>query len=310
MSILRSNRTRPAILSAALLLSPVALVAMTAPPAPPTPAGAEATKMELPDAKALIKKAHDAAGGMDAFKEVKTVKYDITMATPQGEQKMVAYTLRPNFIAFDQPTPTGNTVRVFSNGKYVWVGSPQDTGMQVMPASQLGPIQPVLNVQNVFLELTERYKDHTTVEQTEHGGEMAYRVEAVDKLDDQKISFFFAKEGGEFLGQRVAFTTPMGPMNAATTVTEWEELDGRKFIRKLEMVLGPQVVTFMFGKIEVNGPEESMFDMPEMVKEQIKAIEEQEKAEEEGGNHDDDGDNHGGGEHEGSGHDNDGDGGR
>lgn len=281
MSILRSNRTRPAILSAALLLSPLALVAMTA---PPVPAGSGTmVKAEMPDAKALIKKAHDVAGGAESFKEVKTVKYDITMATPQGEQKMVAYTMRPSNIAFDQPTPTGNSVRVFSNGKYVWVESPQDTGMQVMPASQLGPIQPVLNVQNMFLELTERYKDHTTVEETDHGGKPAYRVEAIDKLDDQKSSFFFAKESGEFLGQRIAFETPMGPMNAATTVTEWEEIDGRKFVRKLEMALGPQVVTFMFGNIEVNGPEASMFEMPENIKEQIKAIEEQEKAAEEAG---------------------------
>ncbi len=275
------NLSRPALLSLALLTSPIAMTGLAATSAPPVPAGGQNTEESLPAAKDLIKKSHDAAGGVDAFKDVKTAQFEVTLSTPQGEQRMTAFTLRPSMIAFEQPTPTGNVVRVYSNGKYAWVQSPQDTGMQIIPANQLGPIQPVLNIQNVFLELTERFKDHRTIEKTEYGGKMAYRVEAVDKLDDSKTSIFFNEEDGSFLGQKVSFATPMGAMEAGTIVTEWEEIDGRKFIRKLDMNLGPQLVTFMISDVEINGVEESMFDLPETVKEQIKAFEEQQKAAEE-----------------------------
>lgn len=96
----------------------------------PTPEQAtpEATAASLSQGRELLDKAIEVLGGQEAFKAIRTMKWNgsMTAFTPQGEMEMMVSTviMMPDKIRADIQTPMGAMSQIM-NGEQAWIISPQ-----------------------------------------------------------------------------------------------------------------------------------------------------------------------------------------
>jgi len=92
----------------------------------------------------------------------------------------------------------------------------------------------------------ENLEEFTFDGQTLIDGKDVYQVSKEDK------TYYFDVATGLFFKSTETQETPQGEMAVATTVREWQEIDGVKFQKVVEQSAGPQAFTITVESIKLN----------------------------------------------------------
>ncbi|MBT8485481.1 MAG: hypothetical protein KJO43_07865 [Phycisphaerae bacterium] len=249
---------RVAVLPALLFLCPVATAQNAGAPATPPTTQAAA---DLPAARTLVERAIDAAGGAHALRDVKTVRYDLTAATPQGESVLTMSTARGNRVHVTTETPMGQ-VEMGRIGDVAWAKSPN--GYELLPKEQLGQVTQ-LDMVGLLLNLSDNVESMQTIAQVPFDGRPCTKVRF---LRNKSEAFaYFDDTDGTLRGFDESRETPMGPMPMTTTFSAYQQVGNFKFVRTAGITVAQMALaTITVSNVKVNELTLESFVLPEEVK--------------------------------------------
>lgn len=188
----------------------------------------------------------EALGGVEKLKALTAIDQQASIAIPgmPGNLSMRTAKMTPNKFMMEQ-LMQGMTVMkmVYKDGKG------ERSGMQGAGAVE-GDELDELKEQAAFvvdeLAWLESLEEFTFDGQTLIDGKDVYQVSKEDK------TYYFDVATGLFFKSTETQETPQGEMAVATTVREWQEIDGVKFQKVVEQSAGPQAFTITVESIKLN----------------------------------------------------------
>jgi len=219
--------------------------------------GNEVKAMPLPadlTAEKVIENYISAIGGADALNGVNDIAINATMKIQGMSMDIVSYQSQPNQL-YREIKMQGNTVsKEIFNGKDGKVISPM--GEQKLEGEMLEnmKIESVLFPETQFAELGYKIEllGADNVE-----GEDVVKVKIVSPAGKEQTSYYSRTSG---LKIKEISQTPQG--TASSIITEYAEVKGVKFPKKVSQSVGPQNFDIVFESIKVNeGIDASKFDI-------------------------------------------------
>jgi len=188
----------------------------------------------------------EALGGVEKLKALTAIDQQASIAIPgmPGNLSMRTAKMTPNKFMMEQ-SMQGMTVMkmVYKDGKG------ERSGMQGAGAVEGDELEE-LKEQAAFvvdeLAWLENLEEFTFDGQTLIDGKDVYQVSKEDK------TYYFDVATGLFFKSTETQETPQGEMAVATTVREWQEIDGVKFQKVVEQSAGPQAFTITVESIKLN----------------------------------------------------------
>jgi hypothetical protein len=222
----------------------------------------------LPTPAAILARYVDALGGEQALRqhESSTRKGKMTIAAMGMEGSTTTHAAAPDKIAMNIETGMGAMNQGY-NGEVGWSDNPM-TGAQVLEGDQLANMKQQADYY-MPLNYPKHFTTMETVEETEWGGEAAYKVRLVNSTGREAFHYF-GKDSAMLLGIQGIQDGPMGESEVKITFSDYKEFGGLKVPGKTTLdVAGMQieqtVETVTFGDVDP-----SAFEPPEAVKAQLK----------------------------------------
>lgn len=229
---------------------------------------AMAAAQALPDAKSLMDKHNAAIGGRGGLEKYGSVHMTATMniAAMGMDAQMEIFRAKPNKLVQKIVIgPVGEMVTGY-DGKIGWSTNPM-AGATLMEGDMLKQIQ----VQADFfsnLQDPAVYSTAQTVEIADFEGRKCYKVKVV--RDGRDGFEFFSVETGLLAGFTGTQPSQQGPVQATSVISEYMDVGGIKFPKRIEQRAGPTSATITFSAIEFDKVDPAVFDPPAAVKALIK----------------------------------------
>lgn len=270
MTHVRSARPRfAAVVFATGLLAAGGLALAQDPPKPAT---------DLPPGKEVFAKAVEAMGGNKKVEEIRSITYKVSMAQgmgPGAPESILVNGLLPDQIHLKGTFPEGETAVMVFNGKHAWSTEPGDEEPTLDDPEQIRMMMPLFAPHVMLLGASKVYKTMETTEKAEFNGKGCYKIKMADEKGERTASVFINADDAEVEGIEIVFDAEMG-LFGRVTVLERKEVDGVHLISKMKMHMpfGDETMELTFSDFAFNKTDKALFDVPESLKEEIKAMEE------------------------------------
>lgn len=233
----------------------------------PTSQPAEA---KVPDIDTLLKQHIEAVGGEDVIRSHTSmhVKGKFEMPAAGLSATINLYSMAPNKMLMVMDMPGMGEVREGCDGTVAWSSSP----MMGVTLKEGKMREDALREADFYRELN--YKEHyTTMEvlgREAFGDKECWAVRMVDKKGDVS-TFYFDVESTLIRGIVATPETDMGAMEVKTMMDGYKEFGGITMATKMTMETMQQSMTMEFTEVTFDQVDESIFDLPEAVKELLKS---------------------------------------
>jgi outer membrane lipoprotein-sorting protein len=222
-------------------------------------------KPELPCGEAIMDKAIEAMGGVEAIKKIKSTVMKGTMDPGMGMSlKLTVYAAAPNLTKTEMEIPGMGKMLQGYDGKVAWSYSAMN-GPAIMGEKMAEETKEDASFVNRY-DWRIQYPTVETkgIESVE--GEECYKVIATSKSGKASTHYYSVKTG--LLTRMDAQSeTPMGVLTVQTVLKDYKEVDGVKFPFKTTQSAMGQVMTMIYTEIKNNVDiPSSTFEPPAEVK--------------------------------------------
>ncbi len=228
---------------------------------------------DLPKADTILDRYIEVTGGKAKYEALKNVVFQANLeAAPGMSLKLKSYQAPPDkmYVAVEIPG-MGQSEQGYSNG----VAWEKTAGMP--PRIRSGDEATEFKNDAEFnreLRWRDAYKEVKTLGVEDVDGKPAYKVELIPK-EGETAQNLYDKESGLLLRSLSKKKGPMGEATVEINFSDYKEAGGVKFAHKMVVKSGPQAVTMVFEKYEVNVDiPADRFDLPA----DVKALAEKEKS--------------------------------
>lgn len=236
---------------------------------------------DLPPGKEVFDKAVEAMGGRKKLDDIKSITYKVSMAESMGPgapESIIVNGLLPDQVHLKGTFAEGETAVMVFNGKHAWSTEPGDEEPTLDDPEQIQTMMPLFCPQVMLLGAPKVYKTMETTEKTEFNGKGCYKVKMSDEKGERTASVFINADNAAVEGIEIVFDAEMG-LFGRVTVLERKEVDGVHLISKMKMHMpfGDETMELSFSDFTFNKVEKKLFDVPESLKEEIKAMDDLKK---------------------------------
>lgn len=281
--LLSLTRTRAAWLALGASLG-LASAALSMPqmfqdaPKDEAPAKAADTKpgvsADLPKAKKVIEDAIDAMGGRDAFKNVKSMMFKISITSPAGAAAMEGFTAKGGKFLLKQEMG-GMMMRTGSDGTIGWMHHPM-AGYDLMNDEDLPEMQRQAEMHSILLRLDEEFETIETVGKADFNDKPCYKVRMVPKAetpqaDDEAVTepeqfYFFDIESKLLSGVEATQKTQFGEMTSTMRFDEWKKKGDLNLFTRVRFSQMGMEASLNFTELELDVVDNAIFELPDEVK--------------------------------------------
>lgn len=233
------------------------------------PATTKAPAGALPDAKSILARHAEAAGGLANFKARKSTKVIGSMTFPANGMvaSMETYAARPNKRYMKMVVAgVGEFLEGF-DGTHAWSMDPLN-GPRLAEGEEAA--QKALDADmDLELDPASKYSRLETLEKTTFDGRECYKVSLVRKDGVEDIDFYDVATGLK-AGSINARLSPMGKIQGTTTIKEYTTFGGLKIASLFHVsAMGQEIVTTV-KSVEFDAVDPSVFELPAQIKALIK----------------------------------------
>jgi len=296
-----AHRTRlliPTVAAAAMLLA--AAQAGIAQQTKPDTAPQTKPDANAPAPEKLFEGAIDHMGGRKAMEDLDSIHVLATIELPEQQRAQIGGNLEMELkrgkgdkLLFEQKMGNmGTVMTIGSNGDVTWTNNTFRGGYSIVEGvEEKEAIDQTMIVRH---DMIDRMKEDgvktETVGSESFNDTDAWKVRLEDQ-DGNIVHLFFAKDDGRILGiKSQQGQGPGGPPAMTMTFNEWKTFGPLKLYTKMTMSGNRPDMTLTFDSIEINTVDETVFELPDRIKEMADS--------------DSDGDNASGSDHpQGDGHD-------
>jgi len=223
----------------------------------------------LPTPAALQARYVDALGGEKALRqhESSTRKGKMTIAAMGMEGSTTTHAAAPDKIVMNIETGMGAMNQGY-NGQVGWSDNPM-TGAQVLDGDQLANMKQQADYY-MPLNYAKHFTTQETVEETEWGGEAAYKVRLVNSTGREAFHYF-GKDSAMLLGLQAVQDGPMGESEVKITFSEYKDFGGgMKIPAKTTLDVAGMQIEQTVETVTFDAVDPAAFEPPEAVKAQLK----------------------------------------
>jgi hypothetical protein len=232
-------------------------------PAAKTPAAG------LPEAKTILDRHAEAAGGLANFKARKSTKAVGTMTFPANGMTatMETYSARPNKRYMKMVVAgVGDFIEGF-DGTHAWSMDPLN-GPRLAEGEEAR--QKALDADmDLELDPAAKYSSIKTLEKTTFDGRECYKVSLVRKDGVEDIDFYDVATGLK-AGSINTRLSPMGKIQGTTTIKEYKTFGGLQVASKFQVTAMGQEIATEITSVEFDKVDPAVFDLPAQIKALIK----------------------------------------
>lgn len=236
----------------------------SAPPAKKADVRNEVGANGLPTPAALLARYVDAIGGESALHKHQSMtrKGKMSIAAMGMEGQTTIHAAAPDKMVMNIETGMGAMNQGY-NGQIGWSDNPM-TGAQLLSGDQLEGMK----LQADFyapLNYGKHFTSMETVEESEWGGQAAYKVKLVNGAGRESFQFF-AKDTGLLVGSQGVQAGPMGESEVKTSFSDYKDFGGAKSAGKVTIDVAGMQIEQTVETVTFDDVDASAFEPPASVK--------------------------------------------
>ncbi|MDX1382612.1 MAG: hypothetical protein R3190_03155 [Thermoanaerobaculia bacterium] len=221
----------------------------------------------LPTPRALYARYVEAIGGEDAIRahtsSVSKGKFKLAAMGVEGD--LTIHAMAPNRMHMVIETPMGSMENGY-DGKVAWSVNPF-TGDEILEGSAAAQARAQADYY-LPLNYAAHYPTSETVEETEFGGQAAYKVKLVDAEGGESVQYF-AKDSSLIIGSEVTQQGPAGAAEVTITISDYQDFDGLMVATKQVMSVQGMDIENVIESVTYDGLSEADFELPDSIKSKL-----------------------------------------
>ncbi len=252
----------------------------TKPAKQPAAPQAAAPAKDLPEAKVILDKSLDAAGGKDAFDAIEstTIKGEMTM--PMGAVSLEIYTAKPDRLFFRQLMPGGGEMAAGFDGEIGWTINPMTGGYTLLGEEEVEQLREQADMQSMLLRLVEKHETTKTIDLTEFDGRQCYELLAEDEEAGENAAappahIFFDADTHLMVGMEMQDMSTGNPIPILVKFKDWKKVGEVKFYHQMIIEQMGMQMAMNFTEVGLDNVDPAVFELPDEVK---KLVDEQKEA--------------------------------
>lgn len=224
---------------------------------------------DLPPGRMLVEQALAKLGEPEARAQVKSFSFNATMTRP-AQMTMRVEAMRSFHIAISMPAPTGEgDMTMIRRDSIGWAQHPKQ-GLHLMKERDLIVFESIMGGQLLAMTLIDRFDTFQTIERTGFGGRPCWKVRATNADPKRQATVYFDAGTDEFAGREITIQSPAGVEGQLQfIVRDWKTVEDIRMIAAVGMASTGSEQKFEFRDFAFNQVEESIFDIPEEIQQQL-----------------------------------------
>lgn len=218
---------------------------------------------DLPSGKEVLAKYCEATGGVEAYKNIKTMVAESEMSIPQAG--ITGGTIKvqvkfPKQLRGDISIPGFGDIKRGCNGDVLWESS-NVMGSRIITGKEADFLLEEISMDSIF-GFEEYYSKMENQGIEEIGGEKCYKIDLEAKSGIKKVAWF-SVESGLQVQTKQTVVTQMGPIKVTSTYSDYKESGGIKSARKTEQEMQNMTQVIKVKEIKYNeAVTDDTFELP------------------------------------------------